>query len=56
MLYTIFKVRTKVRNDFGRKKFTVHEVSYPEESDMPRLNKRGSTAVRVALDVVHIKK
>lgn len=34
-LHTIFKVKTE-KELFQRGKFTVGEVSYPEELDMPR--------------------
>lgn len=42
-LHTIFKVSAELGNDFSGGKFTVHEVSYPEESDMPRSDMRGPT-------------
>lgn len=34
-----------LRNDFVGEKVTVDEVSYSEESDMPRLDMRGSTVI-----------
>lgn len=43
MNYSIFKVITELRNDFRGKKFTVHKVGFPEESDMPSLDMRVST-------------
>lgn len=44
-LYTIFKVRPKLRNDFRGQKVTVHMVYYTEESDKPRSDVRGFTVV-----------
>lgn len=45
-LRTILKVSTKLLNDFKRGKIMVHEVDYPEKSDMPRLDMRGSTVCK----------
>lgn len=42
-VYTIFKVSPELGNDFGGKKFTVHEAGYSEESDVLRSDKRDST-------------
>lgn len=42
-LLTIFKVNTKLRNAFVAGKVTVHKVAYPEEWDMLRSDRRGST-------------
>lgn len=42
-LRTIFKASTRLRNDFRGKKFTVHQVCHPEESDMPKSVLRGFT-------------
>lgn len=39
-LGTIFKLSTELRNDFRGGKLMVHELGYPEESDM-----RGCTVV-----------
>lgn len=43
---TICKVKTELGNDFIEKKVTVLEVGYPEESEMPRSDFRGSTVVK----------
>lgn len=44
-LCTIFKASTELRKYFKRKKFKVHEVGYPMELDIPRLDVRGSTVI-----------
>lgn len=38
---TIFKVSTKLRNDFRGINFTVDEVSYPEESGYTKIGYEG---------------
>lgn len=43
MLSTIFKVVLDLRNDFKGGKLTVQKVGYSKESDMPKLDMRGST-------------
>lgn len=43
---TIFTVGAELRNDFSGKKFTIHEMGYPEESIM-----RGSTVIVIG-DIV----
>lgn len=42
---TIQGLSTELRNDVGGKKFTVHEVSYSEKSDMLRSEMRVSAIV-----------
>lgn len=44
-LLSILKVSTKMKNHFIGKKLTVHEVSYPEKSDMSRSDMLDSTVV-----------
>lgn len=46
---SIFKVIIEVRNYFLGKKRMIHEVGYPEESDMPRSDMRGSTVLKLRL-------
>lgn len=56
-MHTIQGLSTELRNDVGEKKFTVHEVSYSEKSDMPRSEMRVSAIViiiKLTIKIINI--
>lgn len=54
-LRTILQGSTDIRNDFIGNKMKVHEVGYPESSNIPRSDMKGRTVVKYGIFDIETK-